>query len=395
MRNLKKLFIYFSKYFDKELIELLILTSFIRSGIFLVMFFSRIQAGYYEGLVHALKSSMDILFMWDSGWYLDIVENGYRLSQITEGPMIGQANYAFFPLLPILTKILGIILFGNYKLVGLIITISTSFIVVIYLYKLVKLLYDKEKAISATQYLIVFPTSFLLIAFLSESLFLALLCMTLYYSYKDNWKLAIVLAVLTTLTRSVGMFVGIPMLFAYFKNNFIGGIIKPRKLIQALFKPNILSLLLIPLSLIAFMLYISSITGNLFSIFSIQEAWGRYLTNPFRVLSLGIYGQGFNATFSTMFALLCIILLLIGIRKVPIGIWIMGFLFIFIPVVNSPNVFQLYSFPRYVLVVIPMYLILANFFKLNSLKEKIVFIIFLIFQVFLAIQWTMGSSLVV
>ena len=51
------------------------------------------------------RSSLSLLCSWDCGWYQNIAEHGYH-AQPTEHPL-GEANWAFFPLFPLLARAAG------------------------------------------------------------------------------------------------------------------------------------------------------------------------------------------------------------------------------------------------------------------------------------------------
>ena len=69
--------------------------------------FSRHALGYNHHEHFSSVPWLDVWGIWDSIWYLDIAKNGYSpaLNTLYEG----QANYGFFPLLPLLTRGVAII----------------------------------------------------------------------------------------------------------------------------------------------------------------------------------------------------------------------------------------------------------------------------------------------
>src|SRR5208337_511720 len=71
---------------------------------------------------------------WDSGWYYLIAKNGYS----TQLNVYNQGNYAFFPLYPLLMRLLEYIT-GNYYIAGMVISNIALIIAGIYLFKLVSL----------------------------------------------------------------------------------------------------------------------------------------------------------------------------------------------------------------------------------------------------------------
>src|SRR3989338_177663 len=72
-------------------------------GIFVISRVLILFIGYLSNLViikgehfNSPRSLLDLFFSWDSGWYLDIVKNGYFYIPGKE------SSVAFFPLYPIL-----------------------------------------------------------------------------------------------------------------------------------------------------------------------------------------------------------------------------------------------------------------------------------------------------
>lgn len=135
---------------------------------------------------------------WDGNHYLSIAQNGYLGFQ-----------YAFFPLYPLLIRILSF-LTQNYLLSAIIISLVSTFLSIKIFYRLVSLEFNKEVAFESTSFLLIFPTSFFLLTAYTEGLFLLLAVSTFYFIKKDNLMLATLFAALATATR----FAGIALSFA-------------------------------------------------------------------------------------------------------------------------------------------------------------------------------------
>ena len=93
----------------------------------LLMFFStRIMLAIIGLLSHKLSGSdpegftgyswLNLWGHWDTGWYLNIAQNGYTAKLIAQ-----QTNIVFFPLYPLLMRFLGFFT-GNYYVAGIIIS---------------------------------------------------------------------------------------------------------------------------------------------------------------------------------------------------------------------------------------------------------------------------------
>jgi hypothetical protein len=129
---------------------------------------------------------------WDAGWYLDVAKNGYRFLRGE------QSNVAFFPLYPYVVRLVhGVIQLpgdAGWLLVGIIVSNTALLVALIYLYRLIRLDYDRCTAARAVLYLCVFPTTLFLSAVYSESLFLALVVTAFYYARAARWLATGVLA---------------------------------------------------------------------------------------------------------------------------------------------------------------------------------------------------------
>ena len=88
---------------------------------------------------------------WDAVHYIDIATNGYQ-----------GTDMAFFPLYPLLIKIVGG-LAGNHLIAGLLISNAAFFFGLLYLYKLVEHEYDRSVARRAIFYVSIFPIGGLLL----------------------------------------------------------------------------------------------------------------------------------------------------------------------------------------------------------------------------------------
>ena len=149
---------------------------------------------------------IDWLHVWstsDGGFYAAIAARGY-----TE---LVQA--AFFPLYPMLERLLAPFVGGNPALAGIVIANVSCLGAFASLRVLVEREYGRAVARRALLYLAIFPLSFFLAAAYTESLFLLLSLATFLALSKRHWLLVGVLAALTTLTRPVGILLLVPIIY--------------------------------------------------------------------------------------------------------------------------------------------------------------------------------------
>ena len=149
---------------------------------------------------------------FDGVHYLAIASRGY----VTEG--------RFLPLFPILVRLVawpfsvffGLKPFGGLIFwSGLILSNLFFFFSLVFLEKILKLDFDKkivEKTIFA---LMIFPTSFFFVSIYTESLFLLLSVLALFFARKRQWVKSILFATLLSVTRLPGILILIPLVYEY------------------------------------------------------------------------------------------------------------------------------------------------------------------------------------
>jgi Gpi18-like mannosyltransferase len=155
------------------------------------------------------------VFPWsnfDGVHYLAIASRGY----LDEG--------RFLPLFPVLVRALAtpFSVFWKIKPFGQLIFwsglfLSNLFFVLslFFLKKLLRLDYDEKLVNRVVLLLLVFPTSFFFVSIYTESLFLLLSILALYFSRKKEWAKAILFSMLLSITRLPGILILIPLVYEY------------------------------------------------------------------------------------------------------------------------------------------------------------------------------------
>jgi Gpi18-like mannosyltransferase len=115
-----------------------------------------VPVGYYHGVPPVPSGIANYLLgVWQRGdtlWYSTIAMNGYSP---------GDGSTVFFPLYPLLMRLLGrYLLSGNYLLAGIFVSNTAYLFALVYLYKLTELEFAPEVALRAIIYLSAFPTAF-------------------------------------------------------------------------------------------------------------------------------------------------------------------------------------------------------------------------------------------
>lgn len=327
--------------------------------------------------------------VWDTGWYLDISQNGYTPRSLDQ-LFLQQTNIVFFPLYPLFMRFLGSII-GNDYIAGVMISNFCLMVSCIYLCKLVSLDSDKAIAMKSVKYLLLFPVSFIFSGVFTESLYLALALMCFYYARTGKWQMAGITGFFLSLTRSVGVLIVLPLLY-----EGLMPLIKENKCLISFedlknSRDKMLPLFyiaLIPLGTVSFMIFNYYLYGDFMAFAHAQVMWGRHPANPLEVLING-FNENIYTFFEAAFATTFIFILILFYRKIRFSYWLFSMYSIFIPLSTGVQ-----SMPRYILVIFPIYILFADITN-NRVSEDFVTVSFALLLGFLMVCWTNSFNLVV
>jgi len=330
------------------------------------------------------SSGHPVVNIWgvaDTEWYLDIARNGYSTTPRFEG----QVNLVFFPMYPGFMKGLGAIL-GDPFVAGVIISNAALLVACVLLYRLVRLDEDDQVSLNATKYLLLFPAAFVLSGVLSESLYLALLLGCFFAARRGRWALAGVLGLLLSLTRVVGVFAFLPLLYEYYE-----AVGRNAKNVSR----DIFYLLLIPCGLLIFVAYQYALSGDVLAF--VHHAWGtgnsdgKSLWNPLQILLAGLFLRDIRAFVGAIFTLGALAYLFLHYRQLRFSYWFTALYSIVLPLMGGS--LNLYSMPRYLSVVFPLAIILSKVRSKNPLIDGVTSVVLAILQGGLMVFWTNGAYL--
>jgi Gpi18-like mannosyltransferase len=290
----------------------------------------------------------------DSGWIMNIAINGYEKQPFAATT---QHTWAYFPLYPLLWRGAAMIT-GEFPLSGMFLSNCFLFLGLLVLYRMVIAFgFDEAVARRTTFYVAAFPTSYFFSLAQTESLFLLLSVSCLYAARRDRWWLAGTIGAFASATRFAGVFLLLPLVLLYWQGN---GNPTPSAVRRPL--RDLPALLLVPLGLVAFMIYLKVITGDFFAFADIQVAWGHspgffwrplitFIQNPW-LLSAGWDFRVLNFA-AALTALVCSAVLFTR-REWALGSF--AAVSILIPMSSQP---LLQSLARYVMVIFPVFIVLA------------------------------------
>jgi Mannosyltransferase (PIG-V) len=241
---------------------------------------------------------------WDSVWYLAIARGGYGHQQ---------ARTAFFPLFPLVTRGLGIVI-GSDLIAGIAISMAMFVVALLLLYRLTSLELDAARAELAVMLIAFCPMAYFFSAVYSESLYLALSVGCVLQARRGRWWAAGVLGALAAASRNSGIVLAVPVALMFFygpredrplpssrwaqriaagtsaadgaagrgrplgaRARRWGWQLVPRHRLS----PQVLWLALIPAGLGAYILYLQLSTGNPLAPFHSEAVWYREFAGPF------------------------------------------------------------------------------------------------------------------
>jgi len=140
---------------------------------------------------------LGVWLRWDAIHYLNIAKLGYF--QLSEG------DSTFYPLYPILLRIVAIPLGNEYLLAALAISTVAAIAMLACIYWLGNFYFGEDSGLWSTIALAVYPTALFLIAPFTESLFLALTMGAFIAAYQKRWWLMGLLGFFASLTRGPGL----------------------------------------------------------------------------------------------------------------------------------------------------------------------------------------------
>lgn len=309
---------------------------------------------------------------WDSTWYLAVARWGYgpQTSGVPLSPPSGIARMNFFPLYPLLIRIFGFVVRSD-LIAGILISLVCFAVALWLLYKLVELDFSAQVA-EATVLLVAFcPMAFFFSAVYTESLFLMLSLGCIYCARRERWLYAGLLGALASATRIEGVILVIPLLVLLWPRR--------RRLPFAS-----LSVLLVPLGLAAYLLYLALRYGQGFAPFHTQSTyWMHRQTWPFGAAWKGavaawhgieqlvqgptapyhvaLYAGGpmFSAMqdlYNFAFLVLVGILFFSGLRRLPPAYSAYTFVSLALPLSDPVVPSPLGSLPRYAMMAFPLFI---------------------------------------
>jgi hypothetical protein len=213
----------------------------------------------------AFRPILDVLTSWDGVWYLRIVRDGYpHVVRPHVTYSVADARAAFFPLYPMLVRLVDVVLPGGDTIAALVVNFILGAVAIWLIGLLARELFNIDVAERTMALVALFPGSFVLSFAYTEALLLVLAAACMWFILKRNWWLAGLFAALGTATRPNGL----ALVAACVVASFLA--IRERREWLSL-----VAVLASPLGFIGFQLWLGNHTGEPGVWFRVQtEAWG-------------------------------------------------------------------------------------------------------------------------
>lgn len=332
---------------------------------------------YFVGYLYAVQAldlktgffeSFDSLWnKWDSNHYLNLAQNGY--SNFGENAKL----IVFYPLYSFLVGIVAKI-FGNYLFAGVIVSDLFLGIGCYYLYKIVSIDFDEGTAMRSIKYMLIYPFSFFFGIAYTESIFVALSIMTLYYMRKNKWIAVGICGFFASLTKNQGIILIIPAIMEYMLSCQIFTELKKKNYINAIrsFFTKGIYIFMIPLGTFVYFLINKIMFGSWKEFIVYQKkyfnnSFGNVFENLKWITQSAISpDDAFKLTYwipCVLSFLLVVFLIFHSIGKLRVSY--SAYMLIFLLVSFSPS--WLLSGSRYILSLVPIYICLSVLTKRKEL----------------------------
>ena len=313
---------------------------------------------------------------YDSTAYLYIAERGYT----SDFGSYHVPNYHWYPLYPLLIQTFGFI---GHPLAAFLIANIASFFAIMMLWLLVRDELGKQTATKTIIYTLLFPTAFYFTMMYTEALFLFFSVSIFYFAQKGQWKYAGIFGFLVALTRMQGILLLIPAGYIYLRSiNFNYKKISK----QALYFVGF------PAGMLLFMFYEYLVLGDIFAQFRSAITYGKSLAWPWTGFQQALYALTTDSTpinigyhvINLLLTVSFIVLLYLSYKKLRIEYTVYYLITLVIVLISS----NLFGITRYMLVVFPMFMILAS---LDDRKWYVKYGLIVVYIFFVAL---MGLSIV-
>ena len=239
---------------------------------FFVDFLFRVGVLEYEYDVSL--SFLSKMCTWDCGWYASIVNEGYHVKPHFH-PKGDAANWAFFPAFPLFAKILSLLAGISAPLSLIIASKLFFFFSLLTFIVLAEVEFGAESKVIAGFVLAFNPYSVYAHVGYAETLYFFLTTLAFLLIRSRKYVLAGMAGAILSATRFASIF--------FFFSYFIHVVRVMRSPTATQWPPLLLGLMIIPLGLATFMVYLHFHIGDALAFMHVQVAWGAHWKSYFGI----------------------------------------------------------------------------------------------------------------
>ena len=295
-------------------------------------------------------NAIDGTFRWDAPWFREVATQGYR---------IDDESAAFYPAYPLAIRVVTDTSGLPALDAGLLLSNLSFLVALIVLHALTTREYNAPVARRTLVLLACFPTAFFFLAPYSESLYLLMSVLSFWWARRQRWLLAGLAGAVAAATRNLGFLLIVPLLFEARSQE---------RAIDERRWDRLVGACLPLLGAVSYATYWAIRTGDPLRPIHAQGAWLRQLSFP--IVTLGnaaayaLRGvsdpNGIFWMVDLLLALAVLVPLAIGWRRLAAPYLVYAVLGLFVPLCFTLTGRPLVSYPRYGVVVFPVFWIVAT-----------------------------------
>jgi hypothetical protein len=229
-----------------------------------------------------------LLNRWDAGWFLRVVHEGYPHHVPTVAGQAVESTLAFFPLFPLLIRLLAFLTPLSNALAGVAVAIAAGAVTVIVMHRIaLRLTGDSTRALRAVTLFAFFPGSMVLSMPYSEGVMVALAALCLLALLDERWWTAGLCAALASGSRASALALVPVCLWQAVL------VIRRDRSLRPLVAP-----LLAPLGTVVYFLFLWHHTGDPLAYLHAEAAWNSGL-GSFGEPALKMAGEFLRAPFAS------------------------------------------------------------------------------------------------
>jgi hypothetical protein len=299
----------------------------------------------------------------DALWFLRIADGGYSADD---------ASAAFFPLYPMVVRVVSFPLGGHPLAAALLVSNAAFLGALMALYVLTRNELSDQIARRSVLYAAVFPTALFFVAPYSESLFLLLVVGSFWAARQARWEIAGVLGALAALTRNVGILMVIPLT--------LEAVRKARESTPSRSPVRGLVWALAPAAgTFAYLWFWQLLSGDWLAPLHKQTNWQRELANPILTLwhgttaafrFVGLYPGGYHLL-DWLIAVAVLAAAGFALLRFPPSYGVFAWALILVPLASEFDGRPLIAFSRYALPIFPIYWAFARWTEHHPIRHEL------------------------